>query len=155
MSSITRLLLNLSINVKLGIASGLGVLLVGTMVITQMYANTAKRDLDARMSEQQTIARDAVEVKASIAGMQIAVRDLRLANSAADLKKAVDNLAARLKSANHFPTRCSNIQIGRKSYAHREAQGAGGRVRKRRRADCGRSQRSDRRRRTTPQRLRS
>ena len=69
MSSIIRLVLNLSINVKLGIASGLGVLLVGTMVITQMYANTAKRDLDARMSEQQTIARDAVEVKASVAGM--------------------------------------------------------------------------------------
>jgi len=102
MSSIIRLVLNLSINVKLGIASGLGVLLVGTMVITQMYANTAKRDLDARMSEQQTIARDAVEVKASVAGMQVALRDLRLANSAADLKKAVDNLAARLKSANHY-----------------------------------------------------
>jgi hypothetical protein len=102
MSSIIRLVLNLSINVKLGIASGLGVLLVGTMVITQMYANTAKRDLDAQMSEQQTIARDAVEVKASVAGMQVALRDLRLANSAADLKKAVDNLAARLKSANHY-----------------------------------------------------
>jgi methyl-accepting chemotaxis protein len=34
--------------------------------------------------------------------MQIAVRDLRLANSSADLQKAVDNLAARLKSANHY-----------------------------------------------------
>ena len=33
MSSLTRLLLNLSIGAKLGIASGLGVLLVATMVI--------------------------------------------------------------------------------------------------------------------------
>src|SRR6185295_3954250 len=102
MSSLTRLLLNLSIGAKLGIASGLGVLLVATMVIVQIRANAAIRDLDARMSGQQTIARDAVEVKASVAGMQIAVRDLRLANSSADLQKAVDILAARLKSANHY-----------------------------------------------------
>jgi hypothetical protein len=98
----SRFLLNLSIGVKLGIASGLGVLLVATMVIVQMHANTAIRDLDARMSGQQTIARDAVEAKASVAGMQVAVRDLRLANSSADLQKAVDNLAARLKSTNHY-----------------------------------------------------
>ena len=55
MSSLTRLLLNLSIGAKLGIASGLGVLLVATMVIVQMRANVAMRDLDARMSGQQTV----------------------------------------------------------------------------------------------------
>ena len=81
MSGITRLILNLSIGAKLGIASGLGVLLVATMVIVQIRANAAMRDLDARMSGQQTIARDAVEAKASVAGMQVAVRDLRLANN--------------------------------------------------------------------------
>ena len=64
MSSITRFLLNLSIGAKLGIASGLGVLLVVTMVIVQIRSNTAMRDLDARMSGQQTIARDAVDAKA-------------------------------------------------------------------------------------------
>jgi methyl-accepting chemotaxis protein len=102
MSSITRFLLNLSIGAKLGIASGLGVLLVATMVIIQIRSNVAMRDLEARMSGQQTIARDAVEAKAAIAGMQTAVRDLRLANVSADLQKANDNLAARLKSTNHF-----------------------------------------------------
>ena len=102
MSSIARLILNLSIGAKLGIASGLGVLLVATMVIVQMHANTAIRGLDARMSGQQTIARDAVEAKAAVAGMQVAVRDLRLANNSADLQKAIGNLAARLKSANHY-----------------------------------------------------
>ena len=101
MSGITRLLQNLSIGAKLGIASGLGVLLVATMVIVQIRSNAATRDLDARMAAQQTIARDAVEAKASIAGMQIAVRDLRLANNPAELQKANDSLAARLKSANH------------------------------------------------------
>ena len=102
MSSITRLLLNLSIGAKLGIASGLGVLLVATMVFVQIRSNAAMRDLDARMAGQQTIARDAVDAKASIRGMQIGVRDLRLANSSADIQKANDYVAARLKSANHF-----------------------------------------------------
>ena len=69
------LILNLSIGAKLGIASGLGVLLVATMVIVQIRANAAMRDIDVRMTGQQTIARDAVDAKASIAGMQTAVRD--------------------------------------------------------------------------------
>ena len=102
MSSITRFLLNLSIGAKLGIASGLGVLLVATMVIVQIRSNAATRDLDMRMAAQQTIARDAVEAKASIAAMQVGVRDLRLANSSAELQKASDGVAARVKSASHF-----------------------------------------------------
>jgi methyl-accepting chemotaxis protein len=98
----SRFLLNLSIGAKLGIASGLGVLLVATMVIMQMKSNTAMRDLDVRMAGQQTIARDAVDAKASIGGMQTAVRDVRLANNPADLQKANDNLSARLKSTSHL-----------------------------------------------------
>jgi methyl-accepting chemotaxis protein len=98
----SRFLLNLSIGAKLGIASGLGVLLVVTMVIVQIRSNAAMRDLDVRMSGQQTIARDAVDAKASIGGMQTAVRDVRLANNPAELQKANDNLAARLKSASHL-----------------------------------------------------
>ena len=72
MSGLTRLHSRTSpIGAKLGIASGLGVLLVATMVIVQIRANAAMRDLDARMAGQQTIARDAVEAKASVAGMQV------------------------------------------------------------------------------------
>jgi len=102
MSSITRFLLNLSIGAKLGIASGLGVLLVVTMVIVQIRSNTAMRDLDARMSGQQTIARDAVDAKASLRGMQIGIRDLRLADNAADLQKAKDYVSVRQTSLNKF-----------------------------------------------------
>ena len=98
----SRFLLNLSIGAKLGIASGLGVLLVATMVIVQMRANVAMRDLDARMSGQQTIARDAVDAKASLRGMQIGIRDLRLADNAADLQKAKDYMLTRLTSMNKF-----------------------------------------------------
>ena len=102
MSSLIRLILNLSIGAKLGIASGLGVLLVATMVVNQMRVNAAMRDLDARMSGQQTIARDAVDAKASIRGMQIGIRDLRLASNAADMQKANEYVADRLKSLDHF-----------------------------------------------------
>ena len=45
MSGIIRFILNLSIGAKLGIASGLGVLLVATMVVNQMRVNAAMRDL--------------------------------------------------------------------------------------------------------------
>jgi methyl-accepting chemotaxis protein len=102
MSSITRFVLNLSIGAKLGIASGLGVLLVATMLMMQMKSNTAMRDLDVRMSGQQTIARDAVDAKASLRGMQIGIRDLRLASSSGDMQKANEYIASRLKSLNHF-----------------------------------------------------
>jgi len=98
----SRFLLNLSIGAKLGIASGLGVLLVATMVIVQIRSNATMRDLDVRMTGQQTIARDAVDAKASIRGMQIGVRDLRLVSNPADMQKANDYLAARLKSVNKF-----------------------------------------------------
>ena len=102
MSSITRLLLNLSITAKLGIASGLSVLLVATMIIVQIRSNAATRELDARMAGQQSIARDAVDAKASLRGMQVGIRDLRLADSAADLQKAKDYVAARTASLNKF-----------------------------------------------------
>ncbi|NOJ45061.1 methyl-accepting chemotaxis protein [Bradyrhizobium archetypum] len=98
----SRFILNLSIGAKLGIASGLGVLLVGAMVMIQMRANTAIRNADVQKSTQQTIARDAVDAKASIRGMQIGVRDLRLVNNPADMQRATDYLAARFKSVNHF-----------------------------------------------------
>lgn len=102
MSAVTRLVLNLSIGAKLGIASGLGVLLVATMVIVQIRSNAAMRDVDTRMMGQQVIARDAVDAKASIRGMQTGVRDVRLASTPAETQKATDYIAARLKSVNHF-----------------------------------------------------
>ncbi len=146
MSGITRLIPNLSIGAKLGIASGLGVVLVATMMIVQMGANATTRNLEARMAAQQTIARDAVDVKASIRGMQIGTRDLRLANTSADMQKASDNLAARLNSVNKFADEMLRLsRIGRESRSHREAQGQGGGLCEGHTTDRGRSHRSDRR----------
>ena len=46
-----------------------------------MRANTTTREMDAHKTAQQTIARDAVDAKASIRGMQTGVRDVRLAST--------------------------------------------------------------------------
>jgi methyl-accepting chemotaxis protein len=102
MSRIFNVVLNLSIGVKLGITSGLAILLVAGMIASQLRANATARDLDANKLDQQTIARDAVDAKASIRGMQMGVRDIRLAGSAADFQKANEYLAARLSSLNKF-----------------------------------------------------
>jgi len=102
MSSMIRLVLNLSIGAKLGIASALGVLLVVTMVVVQIRSSAAMRDLEARIGAQNTIARDAVDAKASLRGMQAGVGNVRLAETAADLQTAKEYLAARLKSVNKF-----------------------------------------------------
>ena len=120
MSGISRSILNLSIGAKLGIASGLGVLLVATMVIVQIRANAALREVDARKTAQQTIARDAVDAKASIRGMQVGGRDLRLVNNSADLQKANDYLAARLKSTNRFADEMLRLSKSAESHARIE-----------------------------------
>src|SRR5438874_7788756 len=95
-------ILNLRIGTKLASASMLAALLVGAMIASQMTGNaTVSRSYRSGL-EQQTIARDAVDAKASIRGMQTGVRDLRLANAPADMQKASDYLGARLKSVHQF-----------------------------------------------------
>ena len=98
----TRIIQNLRIGTKLAVASALGILLVGAMIYSQMAGNTTVSKTSQTMIAQQTIARDAAEAKASVRGMQIGVRDTRLANTPADLQKANDYIATRLKSANGF-----------------------------------------------------
>ena len=98
----THIIQNLRIGTKLAVASSLSVLLVGLMVFSQMSSNAAVKKANEGVVGQQTIARDAIDAKASIRGMQIGVRDTRLASAAADLQKAGDYLAARLKSVNEF-----------------------------------------------------
>jgi len=102
MSRISSVVLNLSIGAKLGITSVLAILLVGAMLWSQLKGNATARALDANKNDQQTIARDAVDAKASLRGMQTGIRDIRLANSAADLQKASDYVATRLASTVKF-----------------------------------------------------
>ncbi|UWU70977.1 methyl-accepting chemotaxis protein [Bradyrhizobium sp. NC92] len=89
---------NLRIGTKLAIASALGVLLVGAMIVSQMRGNASIRETSHSALEQQEIVRDAVRAEVAVRGMQLAVRDLRLANSAADLQKATQRLEDQQKA---------------------------------------------------------
>jgi methyl-accepting chemotaxis protein len=97
-----RIVQNLRIGIKLAIASALSIFLVGLMIFSQISGNAAVSKANEGANVQQTIARDAIDTKASIRGMQTGVRDIRLAKAPADLQKAGDYVAARLKSVNEF-----------------------------------------------------
>ena len=98
----TRIIQDLQIGTKLAVASTLSILLVGLMIFSQMSGNANVSKANQIAIQQQTIARDAIDAKASIRGMQVGVRDIRLAGTAADLSKANDYIAVRLKSVHGF-----------------------------------------------------
>src|SRR6195952_1351553 len=93
---------NLRIGTKLGITSLLSILLIVGMLFAQLTGNAASRKANNVALAQQTVARDAIDTKASARGMESGVRDVRLAANPADLQKASDYIAARLKSVSHF-----------------------------------------------------
>ena len=97
-----RLIQNLRIGTKLAVASVFSILLIGGMIFAQMTGNAAVSKATETANQQQTIARDAIDTKASIRGMQTGARDIRFAGSLAELQKAADYVAARLKSVNGF-----------------------------------------------------
>ncbi|MGZ3319558.1 MAG: methyl-accepting chemotaxis protein [Xanthobacteraceae bacterium] len=97
-----RLIQNLRIGTKLAVTSVFSILLIGGMIFAQITGNAAVRKANEIANGQQTIARDAIDTKASIRGMQTGARDIRLASTPAELQKAADYLAARLKSVNEF-----------------------------------------------------
>src|ERR1700704_1795666 len=89
---------NLRIGTKLAITSALSILLVSALIFVQMSGNAAVRqDADA-IARQNTLARFAVEAKASARGMMIGVRDIRLSRTSAELQAAQDYLDSRFKA---------------------------------------------------------
>ena len=93
---------NIRIGIKLAVISGLGVLLMAAMIATQMMGNSSVRGANEISNIQQRISHDLQAAKSSERGMQIAVRDIRLANSAEDLQKAIKYLEERQKSAHQW-----------------------------------------------------
>ncbi|OPY98668.1 chemotaxis protein [Bradyrhizobium sacchari] len=91
---------NLRIGTKLAIASALGILLVLCIITSQFVGNGYVRDSNKAVVGQLELARDAVEAKLAVRGMQLAVRDIRLAGTSAELQKAGDGLVDRSKALN-------------------------------------------------------
>src|SRR6266568_1218524 len=94
--------LNFRIGAKLMTMSALGVVLVAGMIEAQLFGNTAIENASDHGMRQAMLARNVVEAKASVRGMQTGTRDIRLALSPEDLDKATKYIEARRDSAVKF-----------------------------------------------------
>ncbi|HYM35863.1 MAG TPA: hypothetical protein VET48_10735, partial [Steroidobacteraceae bacterium] len=93
---------NIRIGTKLSIMSGLGILLVISMVGAAMHSNSTVKQANEAANMQQNLARDIIDAKASIRGMQTGVRDIRLTTTTESLQAALKYLEARRSSAAGF-----------------------------------------------------
>ncbi len=131
---------NIRIGTKLGIMSGVAILLVVGLVATQMYGNAEVGSGNKVAERQSSVALAVTEAKASFRGMQTGFRDVRLANSAADLEKAEKYIAARVASLNQFLDQALNLVVSPENIARlkklksdaAEYQAAGSEIIKRR-----------------------
>ncbi|PDT11024.1 methyl-accepting chemotaxis protein [Rhizobium sp. M1] len=83
------------ISTKLATLSAIGIFLVAVMLLTVWQGGQHVYESAKYQEGQLVVSRDLVDAKASWRGMQIGVRDLRLAASADEIAKAADYLAAR------------------------------------------------------------
>ena len=72
------------------------------MVVAQISSNATIRAAKEAESVQQTIAKGGIDAKASVRGMQIGMRDIRLAASMDEMRAGSEYLAARQKSVLGF-----------------------------------------------------
>ncbi len=79
---------NLSIGTKLAVTSGLSVLLVIGMVVSSMYGNSQVKTSNELALSQQDIVRDVANVENEFLKVRMAVRNMRLATTKADLDAA-------------------------------------------------------------------
>jgi methyl-accepting chemotaxis protein len=90
------------IGTKLGLSAGIGVLVVAAMVTNQQWSDSSIEAGSNFVAKQSKITEDGIEAKASLRGMQLGVRDIRLAQSPEQLKAAVESVVARHKAAVEF-----------------------------------------------------
>ena len=96
------------------------------LIADEMYlrsdgaGNAAVRKMNESALDQQTIGNDAMEARASIRGMQIGVRDVRLARAAADLRK--QQVVAAREIANRPRSHAETFEVGRKTARNRKTQ---------------------------------
>jgi methyl-accepting chemotaxis protein len=108
MSFLKMLVLDVRIGTKISAASVIGVLLVAAIIVSQFMGdsavNTAKRSTD----REYNLVADIIDAKDSISGMQIGVRDIRLAATREDMKRATDYLKFRRAGVLRFAEQASN-----------------------------------------------
>jgi methyl-accepting chemotaxis protein len=105
------------IGAKLAALSVIGILMVAIMLLIVLYGGQVIGDRSNLLKNELIVSRDIIDAKASLRGMQIGVRDLRLATSPEEVAKAVDYLSARHHSVISFLDEANN---GLKSHADRD-----------------------------------
>ena len=93
---------NIRIGIKLAAMSALGVLLVAAMLVIQMMGNSAVRSASEIATLQQHLAHDIEAAKVAERGMQLGVRDIRLARTSEDLQRAIKALEEEQKIAHKW-----------------------------------------------------
>ncbi len=89
---------NIRIGTKLGLMSGMSILLVVGMIAASMRNNALIQESNDTAMLRQEIARGAAQIELSFIGIRLALRNVRLATSMAELNAAND-LEARQKAA--------------------------------------------------------
>ena len=80
---------NLSIGFKLSAISGISILLVACMIGSMMWSNRHIKEANNEATHELHVARDVQAAKAAENGMQIGVRDIRLAQSPEAMARAI------------------------------------------------------------------
>ncbi|WFU12207.1 methyl-accepting chemotaxis protein (plasmid) [Rhizobium sp. CB3090] len=83
------------IGAKLAALSAISIFMVAAMLLIVLYGGRAIEERSAYLKSQLIVSRDLVDAKASLRGMLIGARDLRLASSEQELTSAIDYIAAR------------------------------------------------------------
>ena len=104
-----RIIQNLRIGTKLAVTSLLAILLVASMIYLQMTGGADVRKANDAAARQLSIAQNAAEGKASLRGMQVGIRDILLASSAAELQKADEYFAARTAAGMKFQSEMARL----------------------------------------------
>jgi methyl-accepting chemotaxis protein len=104
---------NLRIGTKLAIMSALTILLVASMIYLQMTGAAEVQTVRGKAATQQKLAQAAAEAKASVRGMQIGLRDIRLATTPAELENADAYFVDRQKAAQRFAAEMETLTKSR------------------------------------------
>ncbi len=90
---------SISIGIKLSLMSGLGILLVASLLGASLYTGSQVKSANANAAKQQLLALEFAQAKASARGMMIGVRDLRLAETTDGVTNALKYFEARRVNA--------------------------------------------------------
>jgi methyl-accepting chemotaxis protein len=91
---------NLSIGTKLIVTSVLGIALMAGMITTMMIGNSSVRGAIDGATAQATISQAASDLRGSVRGLEIGLRDMRLALALDASQKAMEFFHERQKSSN-------------------------------------------------------